>query len=115
MPLCLDVIELKRVITEGLREISHRPRGYTHQLNILVEKLVVVDFVNDEPHVPLFSIVIYNDGPDEVYVSVNVYQKIAPLKFGEYLKIDMLSPKIEKLYLDVNEGKKAYIRVFGVY
>ena len=115
MPLGIDVTEMKRVVTEGMREIFPRPKGYIYQLNILVERLVVVDFVNNEPHTPLFSLLIYNDGPDEVYISINVYKKISPLKIGDYLKIDMFSPKIDKLFLDVNEGRKAYIRVFGIY
>jgi hypothetical protein len=89
--------------------------GYTYAASITVEGLTIIDFVSGEPHARLFSIEIYNDGPDEVYASVNNYQRNAPIKPGESLKIDMRLPRIESLFLDVANGRKAFIRVFGIY
>jgi hypothetical protein len=41
--------------------------------------------------------------------------RITPLKPGESLTIDMRQPVIERLFLDVAEGKQAFIRGFGIY
>jgi hypothetical protein len=96
-------------------ESATRPKGYVHQIKVLVDKLIVLDFLKERPYTPLFAITLYNDGPDDVYLSVNEYQKITPLKPGETLTIDYRAPIIEGLYLDVDEGKKAFIRGFGIY
>jgi hypothetical protein len=96
-------------------EAQPKPRGYTYTKTLLVDGLVVLDFINGEPHCPLFSVDIYNDGADEVYVSVNNYSKGAVLKPYESMRIDLRAPNIKRLYLDVDSGKKAFIRVFGIY
>jgi hypothetical protein len=106
-----DAIErLKRI-----EELAAKPKGYIYHIKAAVDRLIVLDFLKGRPHTPLFAVTLYNDGPDEVYPSVNEHQKIAPLKPGETLTIDYHAPRIERLYLDVDEGKKAYIRGFGTY
>jgi len=90
-------------------------RGITHPIRIVVDKMTIIDFINEAPYTPLFSITLYNDGPDQVYVSINFHQKTTPLKPGEMLSIDLRSPKIERIYLDVDEGKIAIVRGFGLY
>jgi hypothetical protein len=92
-----------------------KPKGYTHPIKVAVDKLTVIDFTIKPPYTPLFSITLFNDGPDDVYPSVNTYQKLVQLKYGESLQIKFSSPKIEKLYLDVDDGKEANIRGFGIY
>jgi hypothetical protein len=94
---------------------SARPKGYVHQIKVVVDKLIVLDFLKERPYTPLFAITLYNDGPDDVYLSVNDYQKITPLKSGETLTVDYHAPLIERLYLDVDEGRSAFIRGFGIY
>lgn len=110
-----DVAGMIEEVAERLEKALAKPRGLTYPVKVFVDKLVVIDFVKELPHSPLSSITIYNDGPDEVYPSVNEHQKIASLKPGESLSIELGTPGIEKLYLDVDEGKKAYIRGFGIY
>jgi hypothetical protein len=110
-----DVAGMLEEVLETLRNALARPRGLIFPVKVLVDKLTVIDFVGGLPHTPLFSITVYNDGPDEVYVSVNEYQRVAPLKPGESLAIDCHAPSIERLYLDVDEGKKAAVRAFGLY
>jgi len=106
-----DAIErLKRI--EGLLA---KPKGYIYHIKVVVDKLIVLDFLKGHPRTPLFAVTLYNDGPDEVYPSVNEHQKTTPLKPGETLTIDFHVPRIERLYLDVDEGKKSYIRGFGTY
>jgi len=100
---------------EIARLLKKKNRGYTYSLKVDVDGLKIIDFVNDEPHARLTSITIYNDGEDEVYASVNTYVKNAPIKPHEILNIEFDDQLIEKLYLDVDEGKKAVVRVFGTY
>ncbi len=97
------------------RAETAKPKGYVHHIKVSVDKLVVLDFLVGHPYAPLVAVTLYNDGPDEVYPSVNMHQKTAPLKPGETLTIDYHVPMIERLFLDVDEGKKAYIRGFGTY
>jgi hypothetical protein len=107
-----------------------KPKGYIYPIKVLVDRLTVIDFVNKYPYTPLISVTLFNDGPDEVYPSVNDYQRtvspkagetipvdvrITPLKPGESLTIDMRQPIIERLFLDVAEGKHTFIRGFGIY
>jgi hypothetical protein len=96
-------------------ESASKPKGYVHHITVVVNKLVVLDFVKGHPYAPLIAVTLYNDGPDEVYPSVNGHQKVAPLKPGETLTIDYRAPMIERLYLDVDEGRSANIRGFGTY
>jgi hypothetical protein len=91
-------------------ESATKPKGYVYHIKLVVDKLVVLDFLKGYPYAPLFVITLYNDGPDEVYPSVNGHQKIAQLKPGETLTIDYHAPMIERLYLDVDEGRSANIR-----
>jgi hypothetical protein len=100
---------------EIARKIKPKQKGYTYSIMTLVDKLTVIDFVNNEPHAKLFSLTIYNDGDSDVYVSVNNYEKNAPLKPHEILNIKFNDAVIEKLYLDVNEGERTIVRVFGIY
>jgi len=65
---------------EIARKIRPRQKGLTHSLRVVVEGQTVIDFVSGEPHSKLFSITVHNDGGSEVYVSVNTYERNAPLK-----------------------------------
>jgi hypothetical protein len=103
------------VAEETARKIKPRQKGHTHSLSILVDKLTVVDFVNNEPHARLFALTICNDGDSEVYASINEHKRGAPLKPHETLSVRFDDAVIEKLYLDVDEGKSAVVRVFGTY
>jgi hypothetical protein len=108
------LLELAFAIVSA-EEAQPKPRGYTYTKTLLVDGLVVLDFINGESHCPLFSIDIYNDGADEVYVSINNYSKDVVLKPHESLKIDLRAPLIKRIYIDIDHGKKAYIRIFGIY
>jgi hypothetical protein len=114
--LLYDLAGMVDDLVERLARIeSARPKGYVYHITVVVDKLVVLDFVKGHPYAPLIAVTLYNDGPDEVYPSVNGHQKVAPLKPGETLTIDYHAPLIERLYLDVDEGRSANIRGFGTY
>jgi hypothetical protein len=91
------------------------PRGLIHPINITVTSRIELDLLNNPPFTPLYSITIYNDGPDEVYFSLGTPQRITPIKSHEHLKIEFQDPKIVKIFFDVDAGKVANIRGFGVY
>jgi hypothetical protein len=111
-----DLAGMVEGLVERLARIeSAKPRGYVHHINVAVDKLVVLDFLKGHPYAPLLAVTLYNDGPDEVYPSVNEHKKITPLKPGETLTIDYRAPMIERLYLDVDEERKAFVRGFGTY
>jgi hypothetical protein len=112
----LSKLAFNIVIAEELaKRIKAKQKGYTYSLKTIVDKLTVIDFVNSEPYHKLFSLVIYNDGDNDVYVSVNTYAKNAPLKPHETLSIKFDNAVIEKLYLDIDEGKSTIVRIFGIY
>jgi len=112
----LNELAFNIVMAEEIaRKIRPRQKGFTHSLRVVVEGLTVIDFVSNEPYSKLFSITVYNDGDSDVYVSVNTYEKNAPLKPHETLNIKYDEPVIEKLFLDVDEGKSTVVRVFGIY
>jgi hypothetical protein len=102
-------------IAEEAREEAVEPLGYMYHISTTVTGLTVIDFVESEPRRPLFSLTVYNDGEADVYVSINSYERKAPLKPGETLRVEFRKPKIRRLYLDVDEGRSAYIRGYGIY
>jgi hypothetical protein len=119
-PYVLEVLQTQILydiagMLDDVGKLLAKPMGYTHPIKVTVSELTIIDFVNGAPYSPLFSITIFNDGPDEVYPSVNTYQKLTSLKYGESLTIEFHTSRIERLYLDVDEGKKANIRGFGMY
>jgi hypothetical protein len=97
------------------RTNTSSPLGLIYPINTTVTSRIELDLLSNPPFTPLFSITIYNDGPDEVYFSINNPQKITPLKPNENLKIEFRTPEIIKIFFDIDEGKVANIRGFGIY
>jgi hypothetical protein len=113
-----DIASMLEETIERLMNIERllaKPRGYIYSINRVVDRLTVIDFTKEYPRSPLFAITLFNDGPNDVYVSINEYQKVTPLKPKDSISVDMRCPVIEVLYLDVDEGKKTSIRGFGTY
>jgi hypothetical protein len=97
------------------RTHTSSPLGLIYPINTTVTGRIELDLLNNPPFTPLYSITIYNDGPDEVYFSINAPQKITPIKPHENLKIEFRTPEILKLFFEADEGKVANIRGFGIY
>lgn len=113
-----DVAGMLEEAVERLASIESllaRPKGLVHPIDVVVEGDVVLDFLRARPGSPLFSLSIFNDGPDEVYPSVNEPQLSSPLMPGESISFDFGSPRVERLYLIAGPGKRAKVRGFGVY
>jgi len=106
-----EIAERLSRIEEKVRQV---PKGV---LPIIVEvkDLCILNFLTNDPFSRLFSLTLYNDGPDPVYPGINIAQSVTMLKPGEDLRIDLEYPGIERLYLSVARGKRALIRGFGVY
>jgi hypothetical protein len=111
----MDDLLKQAILLAIAEELKPQVKGYVYPINVTVTSLTILDFIVGEPHTPLFSITLYNDGLDDLYVGINSYQKTTPLKRGESLSIKLLTPRIERLYLDVDEGKTATARGFGIY
>jgi len=99
----------------NIEALLERPKGFVYPIKQTVDKITILDFVKHWPNTLLFGITLFNDGPDEIYVGVNEHQTMTPLNTGEDLRIEYTSPRIRRLYLDVEKGKKANIRGFGIY
>jgi hypothetical protein len=98
-----------------LEQLQAKPKGSIYPIKVMVTEIKIINFVEHYPYTPMFAVTLFNDGPDEVYPSVNVHQRETPLYSGENVTIEFHAPKIEKLFLAVNDGKKANIRGFGIY
>jgi len=65
---------------------------------------------------PWISFYLFNDGPDEVYLSVNKkvpIEKIeSPLEKGEDFNMDAKKPVINAVYLICKPGKSATVRMW---
>lgn len=67
---------------------------------------------------PLFSLHVWNDGPDEVFIAINKKEmrgKYIKLKKAEDMNFKYDVPVIRLLYHYCNSGKEADIRAAGVY
>ena len=67
---------------------------------------------------PWASFVLTNDGPDDIYVTVNENYIISPTKNvpilnGESLSIDMKARKIDRILIHCLEDLTSTIRIFG--
>lgn len=114
----IDVILLDEIASRlaDITKLLEKPEGLVYSINVTVTKTVVIDFLKNYPWKPMFSITLYNDGPDDVYPSINsIPQTITPFKKGETINIDCKGAKIERLYLHIEPGKSAKVRGFGLY
>ena len=64
-----------------------------------------------------YSFTIFNDGPNPVFVDVNVDYNVrsfdTPLNATEDLVVDFEKPKIKRVFLGVQAGNVAAVRIFG--
>ncbi len=93
-------------------EFIDRPRGGVIPINVSVSGLVEIDFEKSYG-VRLIDISLFNDGLDDVYVSVNTPQFTTPLKKGESLRLPFRAKVIKKLYLFSSGSSQ--VRGFGIY
>jgi hypothetical protein len=98
-----------------IESLITKPEGKIYTVNVVVDKLTVINFVEDSPRAMLYSITLFNDGPDDVSVSVNSYENRLLLKAGESVDLNFSSPVIRTLLLDVELGKKSSVRGVGIY
>jgi hypothetical protein len=113
-----DMAGMIENLLEKISKIESRmvkPEGKIYTVSVTVDRLTVINFVEDYPRTMLYSITLFNDGPDDVSVSVNSYENRLLLKAGESVDLNFGSPVIETLLLDVELGKKASVRGVGIY
>jgi len=116
--LLYDVASMMEEAVDRLTRIEEllvKPKGYICPIKLTIDRPTIIDFSKEYPYTPLFSLSLFNDGPDEVYVGINIEQKVTPLKAGESFEAELYAPNIKRLYLYVEAGKTANIRGFGIY
>ena len=68
---------------------------------------------------PWYSVSIFNDGPNPVYVDVNrtdnAANLITPLNLGGNLVLNYEQPKIKLMYFRCAPGLTANVRIFGTW
>lgn len=63
---------------------------------------------------PWIAFVLYNDGPDPVYVQVNEQRNLkGPLNIGEQIRYDMKHSIIKRVYLQCGAGDTAAVRIYS--
>jgi hypothetical protein len=97
-----------------LETLMRKPQGRLLPISVDVEGTKILRFVQEFPFTPLFSLTLFNDGPEDVFVNIEVLQKVTPLKPFDTLNINMEAPVIKELILVTNKGN-AHIRGFGIY
>jgi hypothetical protein len=102
-------------IADKLKEMDVKPEGHVFPINVEVTDMKVLDFIIDYPHKLLWSVTLFNDGPDDVYPGINENQTVTPLKPGNSTSVDFHSPKIQMLFLTTKNGGRAVVRGFGAY
>jgi hypothetical protein len=115
--VALDLLEeiADRLATlEELTRAEH-PQGRAPMRTFSASGTDLVE-VRDSTH-KWFSISVFNDGPDTVFIRVNNKLEDNPIELqnGEQTNIDMKTGIIEKLYFNCNEGESASGRIISKY
>jgi hypothetical protein len=92
-----------------IEELQAKPRGFIFPINLTVTEPTAI-----EPPFPLFSLTLFNDGPDDVFPGYPE-QAETPLMAGESLVVNFNAPRIAKIFLFIQAGKTARVRGFGAY
>jgi hypothetical protein len=116
-PSALQVMYLDEIAGRlgHLESLMAKPKGYTHPIKATVNGFTIIDDFYRDLHIVLYAVTLYNDGPDDVFPSINSFQKVTPLKVNESVSFDYGKPCIKYIVLDVDTGKTANIRGFGIY
>jgi len=73
----------------------------------------VVDKTYCKPENRLHSVSIINDGPGDIYVSVNDSEKVEIKATDAPFEVDYRAPKIELITLELKSGEYANVRIRG--
>ncbi len=99
-------VEILNILKKMLAE------GYVVQINVDVSGQVEIDFER-EYGVKLMDISLFNDGPDDIYVSVNKPEFKTPVRRGESITLPFRAKVIKKIY--IYSSGSAHVRGFGIY
>ncbi|MCW3128614.1 MAG: hypothetical protein N2V75_00685 [Methanophagales archaeon] len=114
----LELSERLQLVENGIREIREylqaiKPEG----IGIYDEVHVEGEKVKRSVFPPLFSLHVWNDGPDPVFIAINKKETRRYVKVNKdediTFKYDV--PVIKLLYYYCNAGEEANIRLVGLY
>lgn len=88
------------------------PRGEIYYRTVEVRGSVLLDFITDRPYSPLYSLDIFNKGPEDVYIMIN--EKVPRIKLEADVgrSYNMGRKSIRCIVL---ESENATVEVSGVY
>jgi hypothetical protein len=93
------------------------PDGIQKNITLqLTDSQTVLDMLNTAADLPWTSFTIFNDGPGNVYFSVNTdyVQENTPLKANEKLSYMLKKQSISKIILKAATGTRASVRLFAL-
>lgn len=113
LPILHDVFEALYRIHELLKE--SKPLGHTWYVEKTVTAITKIGFMKNPPFHPLSKVDIMSKGPNDAKVSINE-GKWFPIEAYEVLPtFDYGRPAIKKIWLRVDSGESARIKIFGIY
>lgn len=91
------------------------PKGELRPLRLAITDRITELDPGNTPGMPWFTFDIFVDGPDPVFLGVNVdfIRERSPLRAGEHLKVDVGKANINKVLLHCEQEKKSTVRIFG--
>lgn len=90
-------------------------KGQFEPMTVAVTERVTVLDKSNTPTLPWISFVIFNDGPDPVYIKINEKetQTHTPLNVGDQLTVTMGKDNIEIITLTCAASNNASVRIFA--
>ena len=110
--IAFRISSLENVIRGYIQLIQPEGRSVYEEIEVRSSK------INYRVFKPLFSLHVWNDGPDDVFIAINeqkMRDKYIKLKKDEDTSFKYNVPVIRLLYYYCREGESADIRVAGVY
>jgi len=84
---------------------------------VATDQLQWLDLLNNSPYTPWITASFFNDGPDSVFIAINLPSGFTELKSGESKSVNfsMADRRIEVIYFVCNAGESASVRAVGKY
>jgi len=114
----LELSERIQSLENGIRELREyyqaiKPEG----ISVYDEVHVEGEKIKRSVFRPLFSLQVWNDGPDPVFIAINKKEtrRYVKLNMDEDITFKYDVPVIKLLYYYCNAGEEANIRLVGLY
>lgn len=129
-PYALQVIQMQILydMADLLEELVERntrfqtsweetiPKGELEPLTFAITDMPTELSPRTVGSMPWMRFTLHNDGPNPVFIMVNeeYIQNRTPLNIGEHITVDMVKPKVDKVYLHCAPTLTASVRIFAL-